>query len=165
MAEVCGVCTTAPWKYKCPTCGIKYCSVVCCKAHKDGCGKAGATPQDGPAPSSSVDTAPQTMDVDAAPEAGDATSFTQEMRSKLDSATGIHKQLGQHWLRNVINNIQDSPRPDKTLANTLKKHRKFEQFVHELLVSIGVRENEPPSLPEQPSLQQQLAASLQTIVS
>ncbi|KAF2829987.1 hypothetical protein CC86DRAFT_392010 [Ophiobolus disseminans] len=35
MAELlCGVCNTEPKKYKCPTCGLPYCSLQCFKSHK-----------------------------------------------------------------------------------------------------------------------------------
>ncbi|TDH74123.1 uncharacterized protein CCR75_002944 [Bremia lactucae] len=35
MAQFCEVCTTADAKYKCPTCRVPYCSIVCYKKHKD----------------------------------------------------------------------------------------------------------------------------------
>ncbi|KAF1832121.1 hypothetical protein BDW02DRAFT_455394, partial [Decorospora gaudefroyi] len=31
---LCGVCNTAPKKYKCPTCSLPYCSLSCFKTHK-----------------------------------------------------------------------------------------------------------------------------------
>lgn len=31
----CGVCAEQPFKYKCPTCTIRYCSVACYRQHKD----------------------------------------------------------------------------------------------------------------------------------
>ncbi|KAF2655929.1 hypothetical protein K491DRAFT_405345 [Lophiostoma macrostomum CBS 122681] len=35
MAEIlCGICTAAPKKYKCPNCSIPYCSLACFKHHK-----------------------------------------------------------------------------------------------------------------------------------
>ncbi|RYO72867.1 hypothetical protein AA0113_g593 [Alternaria arborescens] len=35
MAEVlCGVCNAEPKKYKCPTCALPYCSLLCFKTHK-----------------------------------------------------------------------------------------------------------------------------------
>ena len=34
MAPLCEVCETTEAKYKCPTCRIPYCSLVCCKEHK-----------------------------------------------------------------------------------------------------------------------------------
>ena len=35
------MCATADSKYKCPTCSAPYCSVVCCRGHKDsGCAPA-----------------------------------------------------------------------------------------------------------------------------
>ncbi|KAL5381341.1 hypothetical protein PMIN06_008873 [Paraphaeosphaeria minitans] len=35
MADsACGVCNTAPKKYKCPTCALPYCSIPCFKEHK-----------------------------------------------------------------------------------------------------------------------------------
>lgn len=30
----CEICNTAPDKYKCPTCRLRYCSVACCRVHK-----------------------------------------------------------------------------------------------------------------------------------
>ncbi|OAL50149.1 hypothetical protein IQ07DRAFT_567878 [Pyrenochaeta sp. DS3sAY3a] len=32
--QLCGVCNTAPKKYKCPTCALPYCSLPCFKLHK-----------------------------------------------------------------------------------------------------------------------------------
>lgn len=31
---ICGLCSTNPSKYKCPTCSIAYCSLICYKPHK-----------------------------------------------------------------------------------------------------------------------------------
>ena len=35
MAQLCAICETAEAKYKCPTCRAPYCSLVCCKKHKE----------------------------------------------------------------------------------------------------------------------------------
>ncbi|XP_023688728.1 zinc finger HIT domain-containing protein 3 [Paramormyrops kingsleyae] len=35
--RICSVCSETVPKYRCPTCKIKYCSVICYKKHKDGC--------------------------------------------------------------------------------------------------------------------------------
>ncbi|KAF2808739.1 uncharacterized protein BDZ99DRAFT_389189 [Mytilinidion resinicola] len=34
MSVLCGVCSQAPQKYKCPTCQLPYCSIPCYKNHK-----------------------------------------------------------------------------------------------------------------------------------
>ncbi|XP_018586872.2 zinc finger HIT domain-containing protein 3 isoform X1 [Scleropages formosus] len=35
--QVCGVCAEQVPKYRCPTCRVRYCSLLCYKKHKDGC--------------------------------------------------------------------------------------------------------------------------------
>jgi hypothetical protein len=35
MAQLCAVCEATEAKYKCPTCRAPYCSLVCCKKHKE----------------------------------------------------------------------------------------------------------------------------------
>lgn len=35
--QICCVCKARPPKYRCPACRIRYCSVACCKKHKDEC--------------------------------------------------------------------------------------------------------------------------------
>ncbi|KAJ8266337.1 hypothetical protein GJAV_G00129240 [Gymnothorax javanicus] len=35
--QVCSVCNEQTPKYKCPRCKVRYCSVTCCKNHKDDC--------------------------------------------------------------------------------------------------------------------------------
>jgi len=37
MSGRCEVCSTGEYKYKCPTCTIKYCSVGCFSTHRDSC--------------------------------------------------------------------------------------------------------------------------------
>ncbi|XP_067864280.1 zinc finger HIT domain-containing protein 3 isoform X5 [Heptranchias perlo] len=35
--KICRVCEQQPPKYRCPRCGLRYCSVGCYKKHKDDC--------------------------------------------------------------------------------------------------------------------------------
>ncbi|XP_064425017.1 zinc finger HIT domain-containing protein 3 isoform X2 [Latimeria chalumnae] len=35
--EICGICAGEAPKYRCPACRTRYCSVPCCKKHKESC--------------------------------------------------------------------------------------------------------------------------------
>nr|SVE85895.1 EOG090X0JQ4 [Daphnia pulicaria] len=47
MTTSCQICNLQLFKYKCPTCYIKYCSLLCFKAHKESpCEKPSSTPSE-----------------------------------------------------------------------------------------------------------------------
>ncbi|XP_069615899.1 zinc finger HIT domain-containing protein 3 [Ranitomeya imitator] len=37
MADPCSVCSVEAAKYRCPHCRLRYCSLDCCRTHKEGC--------------------------------------------------------------------------------------------------------------------------------
>ncbi|XP_077151581.1 zinc finger HIT domain-containing protein 3 isoform X2 [Ranitomeya variabilis] len=37
MADPCCVCSVETAKYRCPHCRLRYCSLDCCRRHKEGC--------------------------------------------------------------------------------------------------------------------------------
>ena len=39
VSPLCSICQDAAGRYKCPRCRLPYCSVICCKTHKETCGQ------------------------------------------------------------------------------------------------------------------------------
>ncbi|GMF12111.1 unnamed protein product [Phytophthora lilii] len=90
MAQLCAVCETAEAKYKCPTCRAPYCSLVCCKKHKE-------TPcEPAPAPEKPQEPTPAPADATNATETAEddaAEKLTEEQMGVLRTSAGVKEML------------------------------------------------------------------------
>ncbi|KAG7392766.1 ATP-dependent Clp protease proteolytic subunit 2, mitochondrial [Phytophthora pseudosyringae] len=127
MAQLCAVCETAEAKYKCPTCRAPYCSLVCCKKHKETpCEPAPAPekPQEPPAPVTA-------MDVDKE-DVGPAEKLTDEQMGVLRTSADVMEMLANPAIAQALTQIDSSQDKMKTLEKALLDPT-FAKFMYQAL--------------------------------
>ncbi|KAI8336548.1 hypothetical protein BC941DRAFT_514001 [Chlamydoabsidia padenii] len=133
----CGVCQVNTPKYKCSTCLIPYCSLVCYKTHKETpCQPAQPTTQN-------LDTHQkdkQTADIDDDEE---ETRLTPEQLQQLATSDQVRSFLEYPQIRDLVTKIDLAPQPDKLLDTIRKEDSVFDDFVLALLKSTNT--NNPAS--------------------
>eukprot|EP00124_Ichthyophonus_hoferi_P001305 Ihof_evm6s64 gene=Ihof_evmTU6s64 len=89
---VCGVCNSAPSKYKCPKCEVKYCGIPCFKLHKEICGsfsKESQAPTIGTSSETQSDTKKDEIDQGKAPMGEGASAIKNLVPDIWDTKTQI----------------------------------------------------------------------------
>ncbi|KAL3663149.1 hypothetical protein V7S43_011560 [Phytophthora oleae] len=129
MAQQCAVCETAEAKYKCPTCRAPYCSLVCCKKHKETpCEPAPEKPQEPPQPMPAKATA---MDVDAE-DVDPAEKLTDEQMNVLRTCDDIKEMLSNPAITQALTQIDSSQDKMKALEKALLDPT-FAKFMYQAL--------------------------------
>lgn len=136
---VCEVCTVAGFKYKCPSCRLKYCSVACYKLHKE-------TPCSRKSPLKSV-VQPRVnvfLPSDDLEEEGEDYGWrlSQEQFHKLNSAEWIKSMLRDPALQETIGKVDSEDDREGALEQARQNDDRFKDFIDKMLVEIGVRDNE-----------------------
>eukprot|EP00118_Oscarella_pearsei_P009741 m.56846 g.56846 ORF g.56846 m.56846 type:complete len:144 (+) comp34661_c0_seq6:17-448(+) len=114
----CQICREKPWKYKCPVCVVRYCSVACFKSHKeDNCKPAVPLnrKEDGEL-SSSDNEAVATLTTENIEE-DDIVSV--EKLHQLGQSKEIHEMLKNPHLRDILQSIYRSSNPEVELGDAL----------------------------------------------
>ncbi|ETI42462.1 hypothetical protein F441_12402 [Phytophthora nicotianae CJ01A1] len=131
MVQLCQVCETAESKYKCPTCRAPYCSLVCCKKHKETpCEPAPVRekPQEPPQPTPAPATA---MEVDE--EDVDGTDkLTDEQMDVLRTSDDVKEMLANPAITQALTQIDSSQDKMKTLEKALLDPA-FAKFMYQAL--------------------------------
>ncbi|POM66014.1 Uncharacterized protein PHPALM_18194 [Phytophthora palmivora] len=130
MAQLCEVCTTAEAKYKCPTCRAPYCSLVCCKKHKETpCEPAPVPekPQEPPQPIPAPATAMNEDEEDADP----AEKLTDQQMDVLRTS-GVKEMLANPAITQALTKIDSSQNKMKSLEKALLDPT-FAQFMYQAL--------------------------------
>ena len=144
----CSVCQLSkenePPKYKCPKCRATYCSVVCCRKHKEICpGKPPeqatiAANNDSTERSRSAATTPSTPSSQQQPDSesdyssgGDDSSLedgweiTDDMKNALRNSTWLREELQDGGLKDMIKEVVKSERRQKSFyRNQKRQHNK-----------------------------------------
>eukprot|EP01084_Bolivina_argentea_P147935 258764_1 len=124
----CGICNINDRKYKCPNCIVmRYCSVACYKKHKEN--KECIKPT-------------KTLKYDKN-EPVSVTGYTvsQKQFELLENDDQIKQKLMNKRLREIIESIDDSKRPQNKLESIMSNDKQFAQFVNYMLNVIGFRPN------------------------
>ncbi|KAI8602436.1 zinc finger HIT domain-containing protein 3 [Dissophora ornata] len=130
--KVCGVCETDPSKYKCPTCTLPYCSLVCYKKHKE-------TPCEKPAPIPE----PETIPVPPVKQVPDylveepVALLNDEQLDMISQSSAIQEMLKNDGLRRLVRMIDSSENPEYLLDKARKDDRHFMEFSDEILAVIA----------------------------
>ncbi|KAG7394481.1 ATP-dependent Clp protease proteolytic subunit 2, mitochondrial [Phytophthora boehmeriae] len=136
MAQVCAVCETAEAKYKCPTCRAPYCSLVCCKKHKETpCEPQPASekPQVPTAAAAPVNTNGATASVGTEEEEIDPEHrLPQERLDVLRSSAGVKEMLTNPAITQALTQINSSQDKMKTLEKALLDPT-FAKFMYQAL--------------------------------
>ncbi|GJP52320.1 hypothetical protein CLOM_g11445 [Closterium sp. NIES-68] len=149
--QPCAVCRSQAAKYKCPTCLAPYCSVACCRTHKE----TPCQPREQPATAAAEAgaTAPTTADGrDSSPSANPSSSRAQqpvrpfeecededELSWRLPCRTlreiaddsALRQQLRDHDLQRLLLLIDKSPHPESALE-AARSHPTFAKFLHQV---------------------------------
>lgn len=160
----CAECDTSePPKYKCPKCRVPYCSIACCRAHKEKqCvavadveptkKKSKYLPSDLLARDPIQNAAQQRQILDDDDDLDDDMKITKSMMSAMDKSDWLQSELQDGGLRQLIhqvvtasNNVTRSGTMthQEELLNTLQtKYPNFHVFVDKLKVMTGVLERQ-----------------------
>ncbi|CAH0474564.1 unnamed protein product [Peronospora belbahrii] len=111
MAQLCAVCETTEAKYKCPTCRVPYCSLVCCKEHKK-------TPCE-PVPVPKKPQEPPTSSSAIVSEDMEAEKLTNEQMEVLQKSVEVKKMLKNSLITQTLIQIDTSQNKMKALEKAL----------------------------------------------
>ena len=134
MSSICIVCQQASNKYKCPTCKAIYCSVKCCKLHKEQNCQQEKLQQSGSLDVPTAETKQKAEVDDDVPQ----LLSTQQL-NKLSSSTYMKSTLKSKRLREHIAGIDGIVNSNER-RNELHKMRKnnvqFNEFIVKMLEEI-----------------------------
>ncbi|CDS39744.1 Zinc finger HIT domain containing protein 3 [Echinococcus multilocularis] len=128
----CEVCKSAAWKYKCPSCLLKNCSLNCYKAHKSVCVQPHGE---------KTEEQPQT-EIPLVPlDLGDDCSdyIPTRLLEKLRTSERLKELLSNRHLRDYLVNLDNSRHPAKAIEKAMREPL-FVEFADECLRLINQEE-------------------------
>ncbi|KAI9917290.1 hypothetical protein PsorP6_012940 [Peronosclerospora sorghi] len=129
MTQICVVCETIGAKYKCPTCRTPYCSLICCKKHKE-------TPCE---PLSVLEKPHEPLIPPSEPvdedEDENAERLTDEQLSLLLASEEVKKQLANPVIIQTLTKIESSQNKMKMLEMALLDPT-FAEFMYRSLDAV-----------------------------
>mmetsp|Transcript_15554 Transcript_15554/g.24177 ORF Transcript_15554/g.24177 Transcript_15554/m.24177 type:complete len:254 (+) Transcript_15554:119-880(+) len=159
----CSVCHTEIGKYKCPKCRAPYCSVACCKSHRESCtcvpiendpksADAAPTAQikskyaDYILPASEVAEKMKrrkSLASRGAEEEEEEWRLTPNMLSRLDENDWLRNEVSSDGgLRQIIVDIDCASDREKALNEAKVKYPRFAEFVEKMLHCAGILVND-----------------------
>mmetsp|Transcript_32703 Transcript_32703/g.47323 ORF Transcript_32703/g.47323 Transcript_32703/m.47323 type:complete len:260 (-) Transcript_32703:357-1136(-) len=159
----CSICHTAIGKYKCPKCRAPYCSVACCKSHKESC--TCVTIENDPKSASAAPTAQikskyadhilpasevaekikrrKALASRGAEEEEEDWRLTPNMLSRLDENDWLRNEVrSDGGLRQIIVDIDCASDREKALNEAKVKYPRFAEFVEKMLHCAGILVND-----------------------
>nr|CAG4649851.1 EOG090X0JQ4 [Scapholeberis mucronata]SVE94012.1 EOG090X0JQ4 [Scapholeberis mucronata] len=114
MTVVCQLCNKEPFKYKCPTCYIKYCSLQCFKVHKESpCEKPN------PEPSSSEIALKECPPLSYQFPTADTVPIHK--LQELGQSEEVKQCLSNPHVRDILRSMVHSSTPDTAISNMMKE--------------------------------------------
>nr|CAG4637517.1 EOG090X0JQ4 [Ceriodaphnia reticulata]SVE73324.1 EOG090X0JQ4 [Ceriodaphnia reticulata] len=108
---LCQLCNTQTFKYKCPTCFIKYCSLQCFKVHKESpCEKPAAPPL-----SESLPGPPLTYKFPT------ADTVPIEKLEELANSEELRECLSNPHVRMILKTLVQSQTPEASIKDAMKE--------------------------------------------
>ncbi|KAL3517766.1 hypothetical protein ACH5RR_020355 [Cinchona calisaya] len=130
--KTCKVCEEAESKYKCPSCLIPYCSLLCFKKHKEiPCSKPQSSSQDKSSPPAPAVHIEKPYDVDE-PD----VLLQQEQLETIASSSEIRDILKNAELQKLISKIECSAEAEEELYKAMEVDA-FRIFTEKILSTIG----------------------------
>ncbi|CAN0061610.1 unnamed protein product [Ectocarpus fasciculatus] len=126
----CGICSSDNAAYRCPQCDTRYCSVPCCRDHKESCNKERSRDRS--------DDPSDNMGSEGKEIAAGDTSFsllTEAQKLKLLENDRLKSALRSKRLRDVLEDIDSAPDRQKRLR-VARMNPEFEEFVQQLLGAV-----------------------------
>jgi hypothetical protein len=127
----CVVCRTETNKYKCPKCRKFYCSVACCKVHKESC-EEGDTSQ----PAKDSDREDDEHQAATPTPLSGVDVLTSKQIDKLKSDPYMKRILGSKRLQEHIRAIDSAEDRAGALQKRRKLNREFHDFVQKMMVTV-----------------------------
>jgi hypothetical protein len=145
----CSVCDVSDGRYKCPQCRLAYCSVGCCKTHKQSCGQkqTDTETETAVADSSSAKAhvsaliPPSTATIDVF-DSNDLAIITDLQKKQLSDCKEIRDILKSKRLRDKISEIDCSGNTRRTALKNARSNPEFEEFLDLMLRTIKYKEEE-----------------------
>ncbi|QCD93888.1 hypothetical protein DEO72_LG5g1964 [Vigna unguiculata] len=126
----CQVCNEAPSKYKCPSCYLPYCSLVCYKKHKE-------LPCVKPQPLEALTTAVSESLVEKAVVVGETSEVLQKFQLEaIASSSEIRDSLNDKALQDLICRIDSSSNAEDELDKAMAEEA-FRLFIDKILSTIN----------------------------
>ncbi|CAO3630153.1 unnamed protein product [Cunninghamella blakesleeana] len=128
MDKRCTICQEGISKYKCSTCRIPYCSLVCYKTHKETpCQKVLSQETE-----KSTNNQPKKSDREE-DEEEDESRLSLEQLQLLAQSPEIRSLIKNKQLQELISKIDESSEPGKIIENIRSDDEEFESFLQLLL--------------------------------
>jgi len=129
----CGVCSENVAKYKCPQCLLPYCSVSCCRIHKE----TPCTKEDGNPPLAASQSG---AFLELQERGSDETEVCAVIRSSklrtLATSPSLRRLLEDSRLRVLLTEIASATVPGERLIEATRQPE-FEVFANETLLAVG----------------------------
>ncbi|EGZ13279.1 hypothetical protein PHYSODRAFT_354965 [Phytophthora sojae] len=131
-AQLCAVCETAEAKYKCPTCRAPYCSLVCCKKHKETPCEPAPAPEKPQEPPTATPATGSASAVEKQEEEDGTEKLTDEQMSVLKTSAGVKEMLANPAIMQALTQIDSTQDKMKTLEKALLDPA-FAKFMYQAL--------------------------------
>lgn len=152
---VCSMCNEFNPKYKCPKCRATYCSIACCKSHKESCPITKVKENIESKSDIKSKYVDKILPVEAVVEKikrrrmiasasadninEDEWRLTPEMLSRLQTNDWLRSEIqGDGGLRQLLVEIDCADDREVALMESKKKYPNFASFIDEMLVCCGV---------------------------
>ncbi|CAG5135607.1 unnamed protein product, partial [Candidula unifasciata] len=132
MSSSCVVCSVQTTKYRCPQCLLRYCSLACCKTHKESCVKPTNDPK-ADVTTQVITQAPQLKGQDffsrerelliqsKVNEDEEHDCVPDELLQQLEHSSELKEILGNPHLRALLENLVKSDKPETAMAEAMRE--------------------------------------------
>lgn len=142
-SQTCCICL-GPSKYRCPKCPERYCSVKCCKEHKQIHVEAVASTNldaKGADPANATSEEDSHVKTQAVSSSEDTkTLLSDKQKGRLTSSSYIKDMLKSERLRKHIESIDQSHDRGRALKKLRSNNKEFNEFVSKMVDLVGTAE-------------------------
>ncbi|KAI9315658.1 hypothetical protein BX666DRAFT_332312 [Dichotomocladium elegans] len=132
----CQICHKDPWKYKCPTCRIQYCSVTCFKQHK-------LEPCAPPAPEKTPEGEKERRQLPTdSTDDDDPSRLTLDQLTSIGHSNQVLRYLENPAIREWVSRIDQSLDPEEDLKKARAEDPTLEEFIQLLLRTTGHKKDD-----------------------
>jgi len=124
--STCVECNIITTKYRCPNCLERYCSLACCKAHKEKCVKVNSdstvnesthTPE--VKENGSLSRKKESLTQNQTADGGSDDTVPDELLQQLECSTELKEALCNPHLRAIMENLINTDNPDQAIAEAM----------------------------------------------
>ncbi|BFZ05073.1 hypothetical protein BsWGS_08112 [Bradybaena similaris] len=126
--STCVVCSVQTTKYRCPQCFLRYCSLVCCRTHKETCVKPSSdTKPDGTTQvqqlttNDSVSRERELLIQSQVIDDEDEDKVPAKLLQQLEHSPGLKEILSNPHLRGILEDLVKSDKPEAAMARAMRE--------------------------------------------